>query len=158
MHTLSSARRTCMASASAVEWTATLAMPSSLHARRMRNAISPRLAMRILSNMKSQANSEVANRRTASERTTRYSLSLNDHQRLTKFHGLAVLDENLGDCPRARRRNLVHGLHRLDDHERLADRDLRADFDERFGAGLRRPVGGSDHRRGHNAGMFGQIG
>src|SRR5258705_1687689 len=51
MHTLSSARRTCMASASAVECTATVAMPSSLQARRMRRAISPRLAIRILSNI-----------------------------------------------------------------------------------------------------------
>src|SRR3954454_13984204 len=51
MQTLSSASRTCMASASAVECTATVAMPSSLHARNTRRAISPRLAMRILSNM-----------------------------------------------------------------------------------------------------------
>ncbi len=35
-----------MASASAVEWTATVAMPSSFAARRMRRAISPRLAMK----------------------------------------------------------------------------------------------------------------
>ena len=40
-----------MASASAVECTATVAMPSSLQARSTRSAISPRLAIRILSNM-----------------------------------------------------------------------------------------------------------
>ena len=40
-----------IASASAVECTATVAMPSSLQARSTRNAISPRLAIRILSNM-----------------------------------------------------------------------------------------------------------
>src|SRR5437773_3866830 len=51
MQTLSSASRTCMASASAVECTATVEMPSSLHARSTRSAISPRLAMRILSNI-----------------------------------------------------------------------------------------------------------
>ena len=51
MQTLSSASRTCMASASAVECTATEGMPSSLQARRTRSAISPRLAMRILSNI-----------------------------------------------------------------------------------------------------------
>src|ERR1043165_4144183 len=51
MHTLSSASRTCIASASAVECTATVAMPSSLQARRTRSAISPRLAIRILSNI-----------------------------------------------------------------------------------------------------------
>jgi hypothetical protein len=51
MQTLSSARRTCMASASAVEWTATVWMPISRQARRMRSAISPRLAIRTFSNM-----------------------------------------------------------------------------------------------------------
>ena len=39
MQTLSSASRTCMASASAVECTATVGMPSSLHARKTRSAI-----------------------------------------------------------------------------------------------------------------------
>ncbi len=53
MHTLSSAKRTCMASASAVECTATVGMPSSLQARSTRRAISPRLAMRIFSNIAS---------------------------------------------------------------------------------------------------------
>src|SRR5579872_1937724 len=163
MHTLSSARRTCMASASAVEWTATLAMPSSLHARRMRNAISPRLAMRILSNMRfhrRMANSEwrMATEHFYSLFATRYSPLFNNDQRFAEFHRLAILDENLDDGSRARRRNLVHGLHRLDDHKRLTDRDLRADLDEGLGARLRRPIGGADHRRGHDAGMFGQIG
>ena len=51
MQTDSSASFTCMASRSAVECTATVWMPSSLAARRMRSAISPRFAMRILSNM-----------------------------------------------------------------------------------------------------------
>src|SRR3569623_1515077 len=51
MHTDSSARRTCFRSRSAVECTATVLMPSSLQARQMRKAISPRLAMTILSNI-----------------------------------------------------------------------------------------------------------
>ena len=42
--------RTCMASRSAVECTATVWMPSPLQARSTRRAISPRLAIRILSN------------------------------------------------------------------------------------------------------------
>ena len=33
------------------EWTATVLMPSSLHAQMIRSAISPRLAMRIFLNM-----------------------------------------------------------------------------------------------------------
>ena len=50
--TLSSASLTCIASLSAVEWIATVAMPISLQARMMRSAISPRLAMRIFSNIR----------------------------------------------------------------------------------------------------------
>ena len=45
MQTASSARRTCIASVSAVEWTATVLMPISWQARWMRSAISPRLAI-----------------------------------------------------------------------------------------------------------------
>src|SRR5581483_7294838 len=99
MQTLSSASRTCMASASAVECTATVAMPSSLQARSTRSAISPRLAIRILSN------------------TAR---SLDDHQRLAEFHRLPVLDQHLNDGACARRRDLVHGLHRFDDEQSLS--------------------------------------
>src|SRR5262245_10047555 len=51
MHTDSSASRTCRRSLSAVEWAATVLMPSSLQARRMRKAISPRLAINTLSSM-----------------------------------------------------------------------------------------------------------
>src|SRR3546814_2319081 len=45
MHTASSASRTCIASASAVECTATVLIPISWHARWIRSAISPRLAI-----------------------------------------------------------------------------------------------------------------
>ena len=47
MRTASSASRTCSASASASEYTATVAMPSRLQVRMTRQAISPRLATRI---------------------------------------------------------------------------------------------------------------
>ena len=45
MHTVSSASRTCLVLKSAVECTATVLMPNSRQARKMRSAISPRLAM-----------------------------------------------------------------------------------------------------------------
>ena len=48
MHTDSSASRTCFRSRSARECTATVRIPNSRHARRMRRAISPRLAMMTL--------------------------------------------------------------------------------------------------------------
>src|SRR5690606_37527119 len=51
MHTDSSAIATCLRLRSTVECTATVRMPSAWHARRMRNAISPRLAMTTLSSM-----------------------------------------------------------------------------------------------------------
>src|SRR5262245_45528922 len=108
MHTLSSASRTCMASSSAVECTATDGMPSSLQARSTRNAISPRFAIRISSN-----------------------ISLDDHQRLAELDGLAVLDQNLDHRARARRGNLVHGLHRFDDEQRVTGAHAAADLDER---------------------------
>src|SRR3954466_9489221 len=123
MHTLSSARRTCMASASAVEWTATVAMPSSLAARRMRSAISPRFAMRILSNIR-----------------------LLDHQeRLAVFDRRAVFDKDRGDGARPRRDDFVEGLHGLDEEDLVAGLNLGTHLDEglRLGRGL--AEGGADH-------------
>src|SRR3954464_3524475 len=103
MQTLSSASRTCMASASAVECTATVGMPSSWQARSTRSAISPRLAMRILSNI-----------------GRGYPrISLNDDERFAELDRLAVLDQDARHGAGARRRNLIHCLHRLDDKERL---------------------------------------
>src|ERR1700731_2707061 len=109
MQTLSSARRTCMASSSAVEWTATVRMPSSLQARSTRSAISPRLAIRILSNI---------------------GPLLDDHHRLAVLDRLAVSDQNLNHRAGARRRDLIHRLHRFDDEQRLAGLHLAADLDE----------------------------
>ena len=57
MHTLSSAKRTYMASASAVECTATVLMPIVRQARWIRSAISPRLAIRIFPNIDLDAES-----------------------------------------------------------------------------------------------------
>src|SRR5918993_5057645 len=110
MQTLSSARRTCMASASAVECTATVAMPSSLQARRMRKAISPRLAIRILSNIGRRL--------------------LDDEQRLAVLHRLPVLDEDRRHGAGARSGDVVEGLHGLDEQELVADLDPGPDLDE----------------------------
>src|SRR5688500_18978934 len=119
MQTLSSARRTCMASASAVECTATVAMPSSLQARRTRSAISPRLAIRILSNISEPL------------RGPARALSFDDHHRLAELHRLAVLDQNLNHGAGARRRDLIHRLHRLDDQQGLPGLHLGADIYKR---------------------------
>src|SRR3954464_15311341 len=133
MHTLSSARRTCIASASAVEWTATVAMPSSLAARRMRSAISPRLAIRILSNMRRR--------------------SLDHEEGLAELDRLPVLDEDRRHRAGAGRHDLVEGLHRLDEQKLLAILDPRAHLDEHLGVRGWPAIGSAHHRREHCARM-----
>src|SRR5579863_8907549 len=129
MQTDSSASLTCMASASAVEWTATVAMPSSFAARRMRKAISPRFAMRILSNMSLPS-----------------AADLFDHdQRLAEFDGLGVFDEDRHDDTSARRDDFVEGLHGFDQEQRFARLDLSALLDKprRLRRGAK--IGGAHH-------------
>src|SRR5690606_16570653 len=58
MHTASSASSTCSAPASASEYTATVAMPMRRAVRITRQAISPRLAIRIFLNMPPPGRSE----------------------------------------------------------------------------------------------------
>src|SRR5205823_11587874 len=125
MQTLSSARRTCMASASAVEWTANVSMPSSLQARSTRNAISPRLAINIFSNI--------------------WTDSFDDHERLAEFDRLAVLDQNLRHGAGARGWNVIHGFHGFDDEQGLAGAHAAADFNEGARARLRAHIGRANH-------------
>src|SRR6476619_1786327 len=127
MHTASSASRTCIASLSAVEWTATVLMPISWQARWIRSAISPRLAI--------------------SSFWMAIDASADDDEGLVELDRLAVADHDLADRPALGREDRVHHLHRLDDHQRIALADLLADGDERLGAGLGRQISGADHRR-----------
>src|SRR5437868_6500800 len=113
-----SASRTCIAVSSAVECTATVLMPISRQARWMRNAISPRLAMRIFSNI------------------ARGSRLLDDHQHLAVFDGRAVGDQDLGNATRLGRADLVHHLHCLDEQQHPAFFDAVAELDERGLVGL----------------------
>src|SRR5262245_36725632 len=122
MHTLSSARRTCMASASAVECTATVRMPISRQARWMRSAISPRLAIRTFSNI-------------GARRLLWLRRSGHDHQDIAKFDGPAVAEEDLLDRAGVGRRDRVHHLHRFNDQQRLSLLYPVTDFDEGVAAG-----------------------
>src|SRR5512145_496197 len=122
MHTLSSARRTCIASASAVECTATVAIPISLQARRTRSAISPRLAINTFSNIGALRLRDTL---------------LYDRQGLPELHGLTVADQDAGHDSRLGSGDVVHRLHRLDDQDRLTLDDARADADERRRSRLR---------------------
>src|SRR5687767_15434742 len=125
MQTLSSARRTCMASASATEWTATVRMPISRQARWMRSAISPRLAIRIFSNISCDALGD-------------------DHQRLTELNRLTILNQYLRDRPRMGRGDRIHHLHGLDDENGLALGDAVTDLHEGGSIRFRRQIGGAD--------------
>src|SRR5256885_4805585 len=115
MQMSSSANLTCRESASAVEYTATVWMPSSRQAQMMRRAISPRLAIRIFLNME--------RRRARSCRRGFADLE----QRLPVLHGLPVGHERLEDLAVAIRFDLVHQLHRLDDAQNLSLLHLVAD-------------------------------
>src|SRR5690606_37924868 len=97
MQTDSSAMRTCMASTSAVECTATVRMPISRQARWIRSAISPRLAISTLSNIVAPGP------------------LFDDQQRLAEFDLLLILDQDLRDPSALRGGDRIHRLHRLDD-------------------------------------------
>src|SRR5215468_3710473 len=127
MHTDSSASRTAREAASAVEWATTVRMPRSRQVRRMRRAISPRLAIRILWNMDRPAGA--ARARPAG------SARLQQEQRLPVLDGLGVLHEDLRHPPGRLGLDLVHQLHRLDDAEDLPLLDDIAFEDERRGVG-----------------------
>src|SRR6476620_6450164 len=129
MHTVSSARRTCIASLSAVEWTATVLIPISWQARWILSAISPRLAISSLLIFMGVG-------------------SLADHdQRLVELDRLGVGDEDFLHDSAARSEDRVHHFHRLDDQQRVAGLHRVADLDERLAAGLGREERGADHRR-----------
>src|SRR6185437_1565281 len=125
MQTLSSASITYFASASASEWIATVLMPISRQARWIRSAISPRLAIRIFSNMRGL---------------------LDQEQRLPVLHRLAVLHQDRLHRSRGVGLDLVQQLHRLDDAERLALGHRLSDLDERRRAGRGGAIESADHR------------
>src|SRR5690606_16130773 len=131
MQTDSSARRTCIKVRSAVEWAATVLMPNSLQARKMRRAISPRLAMSTFSSM-----------------GIRLALALgNDDERLVVFHRLTVFHQDGFDHAGAAGFDLVHHLHGFDDADHVGGLHLLAHFHEGTGTRRGRTVEGADHRR-----------
>src|SRR3954470_3726561 len=141
MQSDSSANRTWSEWTSAVEWTATVLIPSSRAARMIRSAISPRLAMRIFENIRTKA-----------------SCRLETEERLAVLDRAAVLDERLDQAARALGLDLVHQLHRLDDAEHLALLHHCADLDERRVVGRSGPVEGPDEGRVHGEGVVGRRG
>src|SRR5690606_537578 len=104
-----SAKRTCIASASAVEWTATVSIPISCAARWMRRAISPRLAI---------------------SRRVMVIVSGNNHQRLVELDRLGIGNQNLAHGAVGGGGDRVHHLHRLHDHQCIAGAHPVADLHE----------------------------
>src|SRR6185369_6098149 len=114
---------------SAVECTATVLMPSSRQARRMRSAISPRLAIRTLSSI-----------------VVRPCALFFDHEQwLAEFDGVAVLDQHTDAPARELGFDLVHHLHGFDDAERVAGLHFAADLDERLRARRGPAIERADH-------------
>src|SRR5438552_10530054 len=132
MQTSSSAYRTCSASRSASEWTATVLSPISLHARMIRRAISPRLAMRTLEIMEPAS-----------------ALRFHRKEFLTVLDRLPVLrvdpDHDAVDVGL----DLVHQLHRFNDAEHLSLGDVVAHVDEDLRLGVRGAIKSSHDRRGN---------
>ena len=84
----------------------------------------------------------------------------------TELHGLSVLDQDLENLAGLGRRDRVHRLHGLDNHQRLAGRDGVAHLHEGVRARLRLQVDAPDHRRihgvaggaGRRSGFWGRAG
>src|SRR4249919_2225616 len=136
MHTDSSAMATCLRLRSTVECTATVRIPSAWQARRMRSAISPRLAMTTLSSI---------------------GVASADHEeRFVEFDRLTAFHEDLQHGARDIGFDRVEHLHRLDDAEGFAGLDGLADADEGGLVRRRRGVERADHRGAHDVAV-GQV-
>src|SRR5690606_15519937 len=131
MHTVSSAMARCMSSRSAVECTATVFNPSSLHARMMRSAISPRLAMSTFCIAASGSGSGDA------------------EQGLIEFDRLAVVGRDSLDATARFGFDGVRPLHGFKDARYAAGLDGPAAFNGGRGLGGRRAVEGTEHGRAH---------
>src|SRR5438132_3218100 len=120
MQIASSARRTCSASWSAVEKTATVPRSSSRQARTIRSAISPRLATRTLS--------------------TPGLVGLEGDDGLACVHEVLVLDQEACHASVSVALDLVEALHDLDQPDHVARLDFVALVHVRVGLRVRSPV------------------
>src|SRR5262249_53881124 len=122
MQAASSAKRTCSESRSTSLWTATVLIPISLHVQMMRQAISPRLAIRIFLNFRgSKAIENLCHKKAQKTQNVfvpfvpRCGLTADAEERLAVLDRLPVLDVNLYYFTRRLSLNLVHEFHRFDD-------------------------------------------
>src|SRR5271168_260851 len=133
----------------------TVSIPSDLHARSTRSAISPRLAMSTLLNISPLAPARGIHAprhcgAAAQEPRVPALVPLGDPdvvQRLAVLDDLAVRGEDFHDLALPLGLDLVHDLHGLDDAEDGVFLDLVAHLDEVGRVGAGRAVEGPDHGR-----------
>src|ERR1044071_3355454 len=116
MQMASSASWTCMEFASASEYTATVRIFSSLQARMILTAISPRLATRSFSNIQF--------RLSAKQMPTLSSARTNLEQGLAEFDRLGIFNQHLRNDAFGFGLDLIHHFHGLND----AHHGLRPNF------------------------------
>src|SRR5262245_3421865 len=104
-------------------------MPSSLQARMMRRAISPRLAMRMRLNMPIQS-----------------AAGVDFEERLVEFDSFAIFAEHGDNFAADLGGDFVEDFHGLDDADGRGGINAVADFDVRLGLGVRADVKSADHR------------
>src|SRR5687767_12948245 len=122
MRTASSANRTKGASASASEYTATVAMPIRRHVRMTRSAISPRFAIRTLSMERTPATISMPEHAPARRPAERRRVRRRQRDRDDR-PGVARIDDAVVPQPRGREVRIALLVDLRLDH-RLADREL----------------------------------
>src|SRR3954462_4994845 len=149
MQSDSSANRTWSEWASAVEWTATVLIPSSRAARITRSAFSPRFRLRIFETIYAPPLRPTpgAGKARSSINPPPGSCGLEAEQRFSVLDRAPVLDEDLYEASRFLRLDLVHQLHRLDDAEDLPLLHQRAHLHERRVVGGGGSIERADERR-----------
>src|SRR5262245_4325966 len=104
-------------------------MPSSLQARMMRRAISPRLAMRMRLNMPIQS-----------------AAGVYFEERLVEFDSFTVFAEHGDNFAADLGGDFVEDFHSFDDADGRGCIDSVADFDVGLGLGIRADIKSADHR------------
>src|SRR5205814_8858227 len=99
-------------------------MPSSLQARMIRNAISPRLAIRTFSNMMVERDRWAAS-------FARGSQLPDTEKNLTELHRLAILSDHFSDDTARFGFDFVHHFHRLNNANHCVFSDGFSDIYER---------------------------
>src|SRR6266508_3530484 len=133
-------------------------MSISLHVQIMRQAISPRLAIRIFLNFlisgfifgpkyNVQCPTPFSSWRTLDLGPWTFELLLKSEQRLAILNRLSIFNVNLRDFASGLGLNFIHQLHRLDNANHGFGLDAGADLHKRLGIRRRGSIKGPDDRR-----------